>query len=393
MVDEAQRQRQAERVRKGIADRRQYAQSRVADRRRRPGAYGLDRRGYNRDIVNRQYFGDRANRNTRQAVDQLMDLEERFTNRPDDNKFSTGELRGMRNALNYLTGLQNNKDNINPMYLPNDEDSTEADYPNFAYAIEDTPMYTGIGEGTSVRPSELYADSNYEIGIMDGTRPDANMSRSNPYLKDLSYMTAGPQYTDEDFFMTIPGTDGAGQRYIGPRLDELDETVRFEDMGYELQNPNPTRITNYNEYISDITGKTPMETAPLGYYNGEVIDREFAPNAYERRQMQDQMLGIGSLGQSLNDLPRNQLPDSFENPFPSENPFRREKTLSREGLDQMAGTFGLPFNLFQDPTADGGFIDYFGRKIEGDEIDEENYEPYQEPTLEEKRRRFMESYG
>jgi hypothetical protein len=39
------------------------------------------------------------------------------------------------------------------------------------------------------------------------------------------------------------------------------------------------------------------------------------------------------------------------------------------------------------------FIDYLGRKIEGDEIDEENYEPYQEPTLEEKRRRFMESYG
>ena len=61
--------------------------------------------------------------------------------------------------------------------------------------------------------------------------------------------------------------------------------------------------------------------------------------------------------------------------------------------DEMAGTFGLPFNLFQDPTADGGIIDYFGRKIQGDEIDEENYEPYQEPTLEEKRRRFMESYG
>ena len=61
--------------------------------------------------------------------------------------------------------------------------------------------------------------------------------------------------------------------------------------------------------------------------------------------------------------------------------------------DEMAGTFGLPFELFQDPTADGGVFDYFGRKIQGDEIDEENYEPYQEPTLEEKRRRFMEAYG
>lgn len=380
--------REPSQFRKDIEDRKQYARSRIADKRNRPEAYGLDRRGYNRDIVNRQYFGDRANRNTRQAIDQLMDLEDRFTNRPDDNKFSTGELRDFRNAFNYLTGLQNNKDNINPMYLPNDEDSLDSDYPNFAYGIEGTPMYTGIGEGTSVRPSELYADSNYDLGNTTGTRPDANMSRSNPYLKDLSYMTAGPQYTDEDFFMTIPGTDGAGQRYIGPRLDELDETVRFEDMGYELQNPNPTRITNFDEYITDITGNTPIETAPLGYYNGEVIDREFAPNAYERRQMQDQMLGLGSLGQNLNDLPSNTLPikpplyPDFGN-----TPFRGR------GLDQMAGTFGLPFELFQDPSADGGFYDYLGRKIQGDEIDEENYEPYQEPTLEEKRRRFMETYG
>lgn len=375
--------REPSQFRKDIEDRKQYARSRIADKRNRPEAYGLDRRGYNRDIVNRQYFGDRANRNTRQAIDQLMDLEDRFTNRPDDNKFSTGELRDFRNAFNYLTGLQNNKDNINPMYLPNDEDSLDSDYPNFAYGIEGTPMYTGIGEGTSVRPSELYADSNYDLGNTTGTRPDANMSRSNPYLKDLSYMTAGPQYTDEDFFMTIPGTDGAGQRYIGPRLDELDETVRFEDMGYELQNPNPTRITNFDEYITDITGNTPIETAPLGYYNGEVIDREFAPNAYERRQMQDQMLGLGSLGQNLNDLPLNS-PRQKEPVYPN---------FGAQGLDQMAGTFGLPFNLFQDPGADGGFYDYLGRKIQGDEIDEENYEPYQEPTLEEKRRRFMETYG
>tara|TARA_R110002012_G_scaffold130624_1_gene283151 strand:+ start:33 stop:1181 length:1149 start_codon:yes stop_codon:yes gene_type:complete len=371
------------RFRKDIEDRRQYAQSRIADKRNRPEAYGLDRRGYNRDIVNRQYFGDRANRNTKQAVGQLMDLEDRFTNRPDDNKFSTGELRDFRNAFNYLTGLQNNRDNINPMYLPNDEDSLDTEYPNFAYGIEETPMYTGIGEGTSVRPSELYADSNYEIGNMGRTRPDADMSRSNPYLKDLAYMTAGPQYTDEDFFMTIPGTDGAGQRYIGPRLDELDETVRFEDMGYELQNPNPTRITNFDEYITDITGNTPIETAPLGYYNGELVDREFAPNAYERTQMQNQLLGLGSLGENLNDLPFNP-PRQKEPVYPN---------FGGQGLDQMAGTFGLPFELFQDPTADGGFIDYLGRKIQGDEIDEENYEPYQEPTLEEKRRRFMEAYG
>ena len=41
----------------------------------------------------------------------------------------------------------------------------------------------------------------------------------------------------------------------------------------------------------------------------------------------------------------------------------------------MAG--GLPFNLFQDPTADGGIIDYFSRKLFGDDDPENDfdYEP------------------
>lgn len=38
---------------------------------------------------------------------------------------------------------------------------------------------------------------------------------------------------------------------------------------------------------------------------------------------------------------------------------------------------GLPFNLFQDPTADGGIIDYFSRKLFGDDDPENDfdYEP------------------
>ena len=41
---------------------------------------------------------------------------------------------------------------------------------------------------------------------------------------------------------------------------------------------------------------------------------------------------------------------------------------------------GLPFNLFQDPTADGGIIDYFSRKLFGDDDPENDfdYEPLPE---------------
>jgi len=71
-----------------------------------------------------------------------------------------------------------------------------------------------------------------------------------------------------------------------------------------------------------------------------------------------------------------------------------EMTPLQSGEDQMAGTFGLPFNLFQDPTADGGFIDYFGRKISGDDpYDPERDGPFNPETEEQRKRRFMQNYG
>ena len=42
-----------------------------------------------------------------------------------------------------------------------------------------------------------------------------------------------------------------------------------------------------------------------------------------------------------------------------------------QGQVLMAG--GLPFNLFQDPTADGGIIDYFSRKLFGDDDPENDF--------------------
>ena len=71
-----------------------------------------------------------------------------------------------------------------------------------------------------------------------------------------------------------------------------------------------------------------------------------------------------------------------------------EMTPLQSGEDQMAGTFGLPFNLLQDPTADGGFIDYFGRKISGDDpYDPERDGPFNPETEEQRKRRFMQNYG
>ena len=52
-----------------------------------------------------------------------------------------------------------------------------------------------------------------------------------------------------------------------------------------------------------------------------------------------------------------------------------DPTDAPQGQVFMAG--GLPFNLFQDPTADGGIIDYLSRKLFGDDDPENDfdYEP------------------
>ena len=369
-----------------FADRKQYAESRMADKRNRPRAYGLDKKGYNRDIVNRQYFGDEANRNSRRSIGNLMDFSQRdFSG---DDKMSTGELFDFTKALNTLNGLQRKRENINPMYLPDDE-LMEENLPNFAYGIGNDPFNTAPG----VRPSELYADSNYDYGNSTGTRPYANMSRSNPYLKDLSGYSNMADINDDDYFMDIPGTNGVGQRFIGDQLDYLNDTVRFEDQGYQFQNPNPTSVTNFDEYFegqSPFNDEVPLMEEGIGFYDGEPISREITPSNNARPDYQD-------------------LYEKFyDNPWGKEG-FGMEEEFEPRGLprglpemtpglsppeDQMAGTFGLPFNLLQDPTADGGFIDYFGRKISGDDpYDPERDGPFNPETEEQRKRRFMQNYG
>ena len=281
-----------------FADRKQYAESRMADKRNRPQAYGLDKKGYNRDIVNRQYFGDKANRNSRRSIDNLMDFSQRdFSG---DDKMSTREQFDFTKALNTLTGLQRRRENINPMYLPDDE-LMEENLPIFAYGIEDNPADTAPG----VRPSELYADSNYDYGNFTGPRPDANMSRSNPYLQDLSGYSNMADINDDDYFMDIPGTNGVGQRFIGDQLDYLNDTVRFEDQGYQFQNPNPTRITNFDEYLSGqspFNEEVPLMEEGIGFYNGEPVSRN--PTSFNNQALQESY-PYPTMGKDFNTMGRN----------------------------------------------------------------------------------------
>lgn len=342
MVTEAQRQ--------SIEDRKQYAESRMADKRNRPQAYGLDKKGYNRDIVNRQYFGDEANRNSKRSIGNLMDFSQRdFSG---DDKMSTGELFDFTKALNTLTGLQRRRENINPMYLPDDE-LMEENLPNFAYGIGNDPFNTAPG----VRPSELYADSNYDYGNSTGTRPYANMSRSNPYLKDLSGYSNMADINDDDYFMDIPGTNGVGQRFIGDQLDYLNDTVRFEDQGYRFQNPNPTRVTNFDEYLSGqspFNEEVPLMEEGIGFYDGEPVSRN--PTSFNNTGGQQQPnyedlyekfynAPSGSFGMEEKFEPRG-LPEMTPGLSPLE--------------DQITGTFGLPFNPETEEERQRRFMQNYG---------------------------------
>jgi len=47
--------------------------------------------------------------------------------------------------------------------------------------------------------------------------------------------------------------------------------------------------------------------------------------------------------------------------------------LPADSLGEVFMAGGLPFNLFQDPTADGGIIDYLSRKLFGDDDPENDY--------------------
>jgi len=361
----------------------------------------IDSEGYNREVLNRLYgpafvgYNEDPNRRSQDNINTIMDFDQREPNTPVDPL----ELGDYTTALNALNDARLSKRLINDMYLP-DEDNLYEDLPEIAYAINEPGMVRGqdlpmAESGMPVRTGDLLGDPTYSsvVGTMtprfmnEGTDFEDvyRMGRGNPYLQDLSYTMAGPS---TDYFSEIMDEDGNVEGYS---MNTAADGTEFVDPGYNIRNIPTER--RFEGTLRDLLGRgfqgqeenivpefMPIPLAQpgdsqgaflgdVGYSNdpyyelgtGIVYDAPFGGTTYNTGGM--------DAGDILRPVEKRQFPD------------------------QMTGTFGLPFNLFQDPGADGGFIDYFGRKIQGDEIDEENYEPYQEPTLEEKRRKFMENYG
>jgi hypothetical protein len=372
----------------------------------------IDSEGYNREVLNRLYgpaflgYNEDPNRRSQLAINTIMDFDQRDPNTPVD----TRELGDYTTALNALNDARLNKRFINDMYLP-DEDNLYQYLPEIAYAIDAPGMVRGQDlpmpeSGMPVRAGDLYGDPTYpgNYGTMtpssmyqgtDIANPEDvyRMGRGNPYLQDLSYTMAGPstnyfsEELDEDG--NVKGysmnTAADGTEFVDPgyNIKDIPTERRFEETLRNLQEP---------EYIDEI--KT-YEVDPM-----QGKDPEFMPIPLAQPD-DSQGAFLGDVGYSNDPYYELGTGIVYDSPFggTTYNTGGMDAgdilrpVEKRQFPDQMTGTFGLPFELFQDPTADGGVFDYFGRKIQGDEIDEENYEPYQEPTLEEKRRRFMENYG
>ena len=108
-------------------------------------------------------------------------------------------------------------------------------------------------------------------------------------------------------------------------------------------NPDPNIIVDYDEGKGGRVG--PDFTAPID----PVMD--ITPGPVDMMPSPVDPLPADSLGDRLRDL------------------LDMDPEDAPQGQVFMAG--GLPFNLFQDPTADGGIIDYLSRKLFGDD-DPEN---------------------
>ena len=382
---------------RSINDRKNYGAGIMAAR--AANNPNIDSEGYNREVLNRLYgpafvgYSEDPNRRSQMMIDRIMDFDQRDSDTPVD----TRELGQYTDALNALNDARLNKRLVNEMYLP-DEDNLYEDLPQIAYAIDGPGMVQGQDlpmpdVGMPVRAGDLYGDPTYSgnygtatpIGMypvdgnVDLTNVANQMGRGNPYLQDLSYTMAGP---NANYFDEILDDEGNVEGYSMNRYPDDSE---FRDPGYNIRDiPTERRLEGT---LRDFQQMMPAPSYPdfgetyevdpmagtflgdVGYSNdpyyelgtGIVYDAPFGGTTYNTGGM--------DAGDILRPVEKRQFPD------------------------QMSGAFGLPFNLLQDPGADGGIFDYFGRKIEGDEIDEENYEPYQEPTLEEKRRMFMEAYG
>ena len=432
MVDEAQRQRTRVRPkrdsdplgnlrramrglrnrRQSIDDRKNYGAGIMAAR--AANNPNIDSEGYNRSILNKIYgpaflgYNEDPNRRSQMMIDRIMDFDQRDSDTPVD----TLELGQYTDALNALNDARLSKRLVNEMYLP-DEDNPYEDLPQIAYAIDGPGMVQGQDlpmpdVGMPVRAGDLYGDPTYSgnYGTMtpssmyQGT-DIANsenvyrMGRGNPYLQDLSYTMAGPS---TNYFSEELDEDGNVEGYS---MNTAADGTEFVDPGYNIRDiPTERRFEGTLRDLMDgglqgdmVPKFMPIPLAQPGDSQGAFLgDVGYSNDPYfEMGSGIEYVAPIGG-GTSYTGVPYGDADNNLGRVYPDPNEVLRP-VEKRQFPDEMAGTFGLPFNLFQDPGADGGFYDYLGRKIQGDEIDEENYEPYQEPTLEEKRRRFMETYG
>ena len=314
MVDEAQRQRTRVRPkrdsgtlgnlrramrglrnrRQSIDDRKNYGAGIMAAR--AANNPNIDSEGYNREILNRLYgqafvgYSEDPNRRSQMMIDRIMDFDQRDSDTPVD----TRELGQYTDALNALNDARLSKRLVNEMYLP-DEDNPYEDLPQIAYAIDGPGMVQGqdlpmTDVGMTVRAGDLYGDPTYS----------GNYGTATPI---------GMYPVDGDVDLTnVANQMGRGNPYL-------------QDLSYTMAGPN----ANYFDEILDDEGN--VEGYSMNRYPD---DSEFRDPGYNIRDMETERRfeGLRNLLQGMN-------------PAPSYPDF---------GETEMSGTFGLPFELFQDPT-------------------------------------------
>ena len=261
-------------------------------------------------------------------------------------------------------------------------------------------IYNQLDQGANISDVE-FEDGQAMRDLMNFT----NDLQLNPGNYDSMYM-------DEEIVDDGPGvifdTDGYFTKDEAVANSPYGAHIQTQMERYGRENP---RLINRTETAVLNDGSTiPVSNAvSLRDYegnqasmNGEIINRADALNYDRRRPMGGEEFfeserinpdpNYDYLYKRFDETPFNQEGFGMEEEFdPRDIP---GISPAESGRDLMAGTFGLPFNLFQDPTADGGFIDYFGRKISGDDpYDPERDGPFNPETEEQRKRRFMENYG
>ena len=293
-------------ARRLASDRQSYGlgnlQARLAQNRR---AGKSDREGWNREVLAHNLGMPQF------AVDSLMDYTQRELG---DNTFTNQQLMALQGSMRALNAAKKNKEYINSMYLPTGDDDPMDEYSPIAHAIAygdpvNVARYDSDNiddyQGSIVSAGDLYGDPTYPMNTGTATSPWRNLEtglpqiegkgRGNPFLKDLTYTTTGPQVTDDDFFMNIPGTGGQGMRRIGNTHDFLDkEGVNFAgDAGYKIINPNPTRY-DWDNWKGLFHTMPEVAIGTYGYGPDTVqIDRSFGPNTMKDNP---RMNPIGKMG-------------------------------------------------------------------------------------------------